>query len=353
MDNYSVTGGDASIRSALFPWFNRYIVASCWRKMHLRISHWSSTAVLNHLSALGSDQISSWFYNREAAEKYHDKDLKNFLASRKNDIRRLLQDHPLFSTNGDALLHSVESTEPSIYNKATCVEFHYLFVGTLFGYAHKLGHLKKIIGNAEKKDKVILRATEILFFLRLLWLITESAAYQRHMDVIGPHLTPITYKSISHYRELAEGTGLDFRDAPGMYPVVSEGSRPEGLGLEDPGLEGSGLEGPESEDEYDLDGAKDPSLLFRAVISKLVAYMNAAKMIGVFCTQLATAGGDSSSFTVSLICTSPAKKAQLSWWGIQDVLNRFDLPDDTRDIIRDIAYAPNQDHTCSPYSKRP
>jgi len=310
--------------------------------MYFRVSHWSSVAVLSHLGGLTSDVITSSFrgFQRDpgAAEEIagfyktrNDRKLKGYLTSWKEHIPIVVPlEHPQFRTNAvsfEQVLLSAESDPQSpLYNETTCAEFHHLLVSALYGYANNLKDL-----NSETKgcrgqniNKVLSRGKSILFFLRLLWHLTESPAYRLHLHVIGDCLTPIDYSLISHYKELADAAGLDCRNSTGM--------KGDSKSLESDDDYGDDC------DDSDSDETTTPLMMFRKIISNLVAYMNATKMLCLYCGTLRSELQDKGShFSVTLVSVDYPESTHISWLGVQAVLDDLGLSNNIGNIIRAVA----------------
>jgi hypothetical protein len=114
----------------------------------------------------------------------------------------------------------------TIYNQATCVEFHRLLIAVLMGYVKALAMLKDC---SSAKDCRVWSPL-VHSFARLLWQVVGSRAFHLHLEVIADLLTIPSYRSVYTYETFAISQGLHFADLPSMsgqdeqIPVQEDGA---------------------------------------------------------------------------------------------------------------------------------
>ena len=200
--------------------FSKYIVARCWEKMHRRITHWFSRVSIRAFF-LVNEKI---FLDRFSGCRFEfvmrqDSMLAGLLMHKENDVnvldilKRLCPDNvplPNVAKLVDAFKSTTASPETSKnctpgtgwYTKATCRDFHRLFVSSLIAYGNSL----RILSRAHSELKALQRinttskvqraidqlqeklpnfAEHVWKCVYLVWRITDSCILRHHIKLLG------------------------------------------------------------------------------------------------------------------------------------------------------------------------
>jgi hypothetical protein len=183
-------------QSSLFQIFTSYIVSSCWKKMHRRISHWLSQGFIYNLGSLTHDmlQLSYREYAPRRRERWRDSLLGRGLQSLSHKtIVGIMNQHPVGSHPKPTLLLAafkkmLEHPGELAYNSDTCVEFHHLFVAALANYAKALAILHTISNTMtpplRQKTEA---AAEVKRSGLLLWMFAHSPMLRHHLEGLRKH----------------------------------------------------------------------------------------------------------------------------------------------------------------------
>jgi len=167
---------------ALMDAFRRYLIASCWRKMHSRSIQWSYSGMIYHLHQISHAQVTLAFakhYNSCSDTVSNDGLLLDWMGTffdNEQAVGSLISSYPGVQSPFSALdvkyLRAPRRSERfqrgfTIYDETTCFEFHKLLIAALVGYAKGL---KKL--NTTPQADPVARAAQIMpiyFFASLLW----------------------------------------------------------------------------------------------------------------------------------------------------------------------------------------
>jgi hypothetical protein len=229
---------DINEKSTLHWKFTCYLVSTCWRKMHRRMTHWSSQGFISNLGEITEDHVRSAFISRsprpELEEEIKGKDsaLGHFVIEQ--SIEDVMNNPNVPSSTKTYLelpnlraVFKAELEPEQAYNVDTCVEFHRLLINTLIGYGRALGMLKEVI-NAEMDEVNQSRgallenhASEVYQWAVLLWRIAYSHMLLHHLKRLEAdyRLTVPTHASfmIAKYSKFTSFNG-DAEDVE--YPDV-------------------------------------------------------------------------------------------------------------------------------------
>jgi hypothetical protein len=174
--------------------FHCYMVTSCWKKMHHRMTHRYSQAMLNSLISLTPQDMQLFFKHFSSKLKLSlqkDSTLTGTLVDLKE--QGLLQhflDGPLAeyldldSTDATILVDELQHVSASqdqqglrAYNKHTCFVFHLLLIAIIGGFRH---HLQSLYGSHRREHN----AHQVLQFGRLLWRIAYPQMLTNHLQLL-------------------------------------------------------------------------------------------------------------------------------------------------------------------------
>ncbi|KIM74436.1 hypothetical protein PILCRDRAFT_801129 [Piloderma croceum F 1598] len=188
----------------MFGDFSHYLVASCWRKMHKRVIHWTSLGFLDILSKLDEAQLPKIFDDHYATLQpslYSDlclfEELCRLKAGSKDGVNMLdqiMKFHPMSaskpqsSSKPERLVEALRQLQqgpstPSLgaYTRDTCYKFHRLLIATIFCYGTTLKHFNKHYsdGNKESCEHI---AYDILQVGNLLWKPRDEGDHTKPDD---------------------------------------------------------------------------------------------------------------------------------------------------------------------------
>ena len=172
--------------------FRRYLIAACWRKLVSCTIQWSYSEMLHHLHEISHEQVKIAF------TQHHDS-CSNAFSKLNNGL--LLDEMDIFFNN-ETMMKCLMSSYPSllphfmalkvkylsarlrkkkqlkegmtIYDEATCFEFHQLLIATFVSFARELSQLNM----TPRNNSVVWAKLCILIFCFafLIWGLTESCA---------------------------------------------------------------------------------------------------------------------------------------------------------------------------------
>jgi hypothetical protein len=199
--------------------FSKYIVARCWEKMHRRITHWFSRVTVRAFFMVKLEVLLDRFSDCEFKfSTRQDSMLAGLLMMKQHDenvldiLKRLCPDNVALPDLGK-LVAAFESTRASPetsanrkpgtgwYSKATCREFHKLFVSSLIAYGNSLRILSRAHSELKALQKVdrtgkVQRAIEGLTeklpmfseqvwkCVLLVWRIADSRILRHHFKLL-------------------------------------------------------------------------------------------------------------------------------------------------------------------------
>src|SRR6516164_6207921 len=173
--------------------FVKYILTSCWPKMHRRVFGWSTVTLIKQLSAINHDQIANAFRSTsELLSVEPDLDLHNFLDMGKDQyLTRILDYHPVLTPEGtwstdlapipQVLIDATKSPTFYTYSPNMAIDFHNILTSSLVAYAIRLDlvdrALQKLKGRVpDGRQLEILRSLFDLLSVsvRAVFVITHS-----------------------------------------------------------------------------------------------------------------------------------------------------------------------------------
>jgi hypothetical protein len=239
----------------MFSDFSRYLVASCWKKMRKRVTHWTSLGFLYILGKLDEAQLQKMFDDHHAVLQTSPRtdtrlfeELHRLSTSSKDGVdmlSQIMQCYPMSASEPQSTLkpermiealgqlQGQKQTKDSLgaYTKDTCYEFHQLLIATIFCYGRMLRHFNLCHGCRDKKGCELL-AHNILQVSTLLWRIAYSRMLFHHLSLLqaGAFLDLPTQASEYHYRAYATTFVHQTRKKPegeggGMKPSDNLGGK--------------------------------------------------------------------------------------------------------------------------------
>lgn len=204
--------------------FMRFIVATSWRNMARRATHWSSSGFLYTLSQIPKEALKSVFTSTFASLVEDDNrldsedDASNEMCQRKDQalvkaIMKMTDQEVCDLTKGvpsvleindgncelknlrQAMQDAADAGHNALkfYTKKTYEEFHILLISALFKFRKSLKEFRNSSGQFKPRDpahRETLRsqAKSIHVHGYLLWCIVYSKTCSRHMTVLGDFL---------------------------------------------------------------------------------------------------------------------------------------------------------------------
>jgi hypothetical protein len=188
---------DAMGKAELLNTFHRYLIASCWIKMRIRITHGYSKATLGILTTLTPHKMQHIYKtnaSRMTPSLRRDSALAEILIGLDDEgVLQSIVDENLEEYRASIVLNSTSikslvdglrtlSSAPrpgaSAYCEQTSFPFHLLLVAVINGFGEGLMLLK------EKVDREA-NARQVLQFGHLLWRIAYSQMLARHLELLG------------------------------------------------------------------------------------------------------------------------------------------------------------------------
>jgi len=187
--------------------FVKYILTSCWPKMHRRVFGWSTITLIKQLSAINHDQIADALRSTsESLSVEPDPDLHNFLVTGKDlYLMRLLDYHPVLNPEGppstdlapipEALIDATKSITSYTYSPDVAIDFNNILTSSLVAYAIRLDlvdrALHKLKGRVPNDQQ--LQTLQSLFdslsvSVRAVFVITHSRVMRKHLRLIFDYL---------------------------------------------------------------------------------------------------------------------------------------------------------------------
>jgi hypothetical protein len=298
--------------------------------MHNRISSWPAVGVMCNLLLITSDDVRSSFVDLSLQDmqiRYRNRNdtrLSQQLTLLKGVLGTIHAQHPRYGQRQITFENLVKAAESSggspLYNQSTCAEFHDLLISVLVGYAKALRELNSAGPNPTSLPALV---QEAWFISRFLWEITESLAYRMHLDAIIDRVEPIIYSALRDYEAFSRGAGLDFRDATGMSREFLSSHRI-----------------PEPDVVNVSESVAIPTLTYKGIISRQVAYPAALTLLLKYCTTLNNGpGSEEMAFSAHLIMMKPSDES-ITWSGIKHALSQLplepNLPLEVESVITDV-----------------
>jgi hypothetical protein len=208
--------------SIFFDAFSCYIVSSCWRKMHQRITRWSAKGIIFCIARVEDNNVRVAYdecCSRGDVDMSYlsQRDLpliKFVLGMGKDRVERVLRSYrfpgPL-ATSTPTLnqlisvferIDKEQSTE-AVYTQDTCVEFHHFLVAVLLSYSDALQQLK--LSSKGDSDTIRVDAENVWLLGNLIWKISDSKVLEIHMKVISNSINQPSAASKKTYIEFVGG----------------------------------------------------------------------------------------------------------------------------------------------------
>lgn len=178
--------------------FFKFILTSCWPKMHRRVHSWSSMNLIKQLCAIGSDTIQELSARFEQPLVQPDIALFNFLQSGWDlYLPKLLDHHPDVKTRSTGtaplpqkLLDAIKSKGSYTYSTDVAIDFHNLLTSSLIAYAVRLDYVRRALRKLNGKKLPDSGAIGPLFdvlaiAVRAVFALSHSRAMVAHMDMLS------------------------------------------------------------------------------------------------------------------------------------------------------------------------
>lgn len=199
-----------------------YIIAACYKKMKLRVSHWSSRAYLHRLSQFKSrDNFQTWYrayvnanpswHIPEAGHEPKDtkfwKNTQSYLEAPAGvDECPFYENVPEF-TALRAVMKQNDTPSHKKYTVETCYEFHQLLVITLSAFFTKLHRFDHAVNKNSEPSQIRDKAHHFRNIVYVLWGLVESRVFVWHLRLLSAHagLEIPTFSDAQHLRISEEG----------------------------------------------------------------------------------------------------------------------------------------------------
>jgi hypothetical protein len=274
--------------------------------MQLRISSWVSIGFIFHLFSIHDDDILETHRSRDPLPSHANRSDRLLVLMLRtispDEVRHLAQHYPRggpvnFDNLGREWNKQASAKEAyTIYNEATCIEFHQFLVAILMSYATALTEVNRSCSVTDRRKWLPL----VHNFACLLWQVIESRAFRLHLDTLSELLKMPSYRTVSAYQTFATSHDLHFTDA-------------------------SGMRGPDEryafQDEADtflaaFSKGTDPSMVFARFIRNQVISFRAISVLGQHCAVVTP---PEIGQTIQVVPLPPSNQF-VSWEGIEAVL---------------------------------
>lgn len=169
--------------------FSEYLVLACWKKIHRRMSHWSSIALLHSLFELKPHAADFSVINAAPSDALLASALRKFSAwGGRSSLKRYINqsDTPDLPLPFPELFEAAVKPSGILWGEHTILSFHQFLVALTLAYARALNLLKVTMEDStskmwEKKTRISM----VLNFSRLLSAVVYSYAFKFHLELLG------------------------------------------------------------------------------------------------------------------------------------------------------------------------
>jgi hypothetical protein len=304
-------------KSLYFNKFSQYMAASCWRKMHIRVTTWWSQGFLYFLCQYrDADVRGACNYTQEdRGEPLRRKDtvLANYFLGLKTSglLGCIMKEHPNPTHRLNPLIHLSDAFKKaqsskmavSIYDENTCYEFHAFLVALILAY------MKSSKALSQKRD----RTCGYAFFnlAIILWKVARSNILRIHLETLhaaaeamGLFLGMPQVKWRTVYSKCLEGQGLDIGDkqVEGEKGEAGEGQAEfggKGVDEERGGYDDDSQDAELQDFQQLLDGVithnmkTDPPSVYQGWLVLLISHFESLDILSTFCARTYAQGGES------------------------------------------------------------
>jgi hypothetical protein len=198
--------------------FQKYILTSCWMKMHSRAGHWISVGMITSLCNIPDKSLTFAAEQMDGTLNMQiDRDLRSYLkGGLKSDssgyIDRILEydSHRWKGIKTDFSVDSIVETKDGEvpYTPGIAVAFHHLLVSSLLSYVIRLRIVDKAVRalSGPPNDAAVSAFGLLHISAQFLFLVSHSELFRKHSKLLSyiPSLTvPTEAFAISYTKEFA------------------------------------------------------------------------------------------------------------------------------------------------------
>ena len=302
-------------------YFEKYILTSCWVKMHTRAEHWITLGVITSICNISEDSLITAVEAMDDTTVQVDRCLTEYLnGSRepggyvgetlKYHIHRLNGQFDDPKYNKDFSLDPImnvktwkdeKNREVYVYTPAIAVAFHRLLVSSLLAYVFRLQIVNKavrafpVVERGDPQTEVIPAFVKLLLSARLLLVVSHSRLFRKHSSLLNGLLWIPTEAHVEMYtQDFAKFKGWHANHVDDVAQIkriealaTSNNSQPGSTSVQASAVKDSASEESGTTDEV-LDNVPDAEsgVVYRKWIMGMVDHFASIRVLERVCVRL-------------------------------------------------------------------